>query len=610
MTAETQAQTRPGRAELVTLAVLLLLAAALRFAHLDAGLRHTPHMDERYFVESAAHMLATRSLDWGWYEYPGLMFYLLVPVEAAAGASDPPGPTGYLAARALIAACGVLAVGLGWLFARRFCGPLGALFAAALLALSPVHVETAHMLRPDVVLECLLLLLFLAILRLDGSARRDLAAGALLGLAVGLKFSGALGLVPLSAAILLGPGSRLRRLALCGTAAAAVFVASSPYLVLAGAASLEGIASQVLYHYQQQPVAAEPYLPKLLAYASVWPKALGWPALVLAAFGLASTRPQWRRLAPFVPLPVLTAMLFATTGYFFNRHLIPSMSIVAVLAGLGLQALALRSRALAPAVGALCLAPPLLATLGYVNAVGRPSTRDRAADWLEAHLQPPARVLAGVPGLQVDPARFELLRPKRLEHGGRVLADECAAIASLEDDEPLFADLPVAQSLEPLSPWEGPRILLRYGPGRAAGAPVSLQGARLSASDGRDALEALRDGRLDTFWSVSPARGEREWLELDFDAPVRLARVELKLGDRPEDAGRGLTLEAASAEGRYERVAAFAARPPVREQLTRPDGHSEVLAFAPREATRFRIVRQAGAKRWSVAELELRGPRP
>lgn len=593
------------------LALVLLVAALLRLAHIDQGLRHTPHEDERYFVENAARMLASGSLDHGFYEYPGLLFYLLVPVLALAGAGRPPGPEAYLAARVFLACCGVLAVALAERFGRRLAGGRAGLWAAAFLAVSPVHVETAHMLRADVLLDALMIVFFLALLRLgaDGGPSDDLRAGAALGLAVGLKFSAALAGLSYLAARLLTPGRRLRGLVLATLAAALVFALVSPYALVRAPTFFEGVSTQITYHYQERPVAPEPYTQRLAAYASVWPKALGWPGALLALAGLALARREWRRYLPLALLPPLTAAVFATTGYFFNRHMIPSLSVVAVLAGLGLQALGGRWPRLAVAAGLAALAWPLAASWRSVEAMGRPSTRDRAADWIAAQVPGPARVLTDVPLLRLDEQRYELLHPRFFDAGARLQAGDSAVVASLPDDEAVFGDTPADAVLEPANPFEGPRILLRRPRPRAWRA-VPLAAARLAASADTERLEALRDGRLETFWSVEAQRGRREWLELAFETPVRLGRVELKLGDRPRDAGRGLRLLAAADGRSFERVRAWPGRPPTREQLASLAGPSEVLLLEPRELRALRIERVGGERRWSVAELELAAPLP
>ncbi len=443
------------RARHLLLGAILVAAALLRLLHAGQGLRHTPHEDERYFVENVARMLATGSLDHGFYEYPGLLFYLLAPALALAGTGQPPGPRAYLAARLFIALAGVLAVALAERFGRRLAGPAAGLWAAAFLAFSPVHVEAAHMLRPDVVLEALMVLFFLALLRLqeEGTPRADLRAGAALGLAVGLKFSAGLGAACLLAARFLTPGRRWRGLALAGLAGALVFALVSPYALVNAASFAQGVFTQLAYHYQPRPATPDPLLQRLLAYPSVWPKALGWPGALLALAGLALARREWRRFLPFVLLPPLTALVFSTTDYFYNRFMIPSLSVLAVLAGLALQAAGERRPRAALAAGLLALALPATASWRYLEAIGRPSTRDRVADWAARQLPGPARILTDVPQLDFDP-RFELARPRFFDAGARLQAGESDLVVARPEDLPLFPGLAPVAEIDTRSPYE------------------------------------------------------------------------------------------------------------------------------------------------------------
>src|SRR5262245_20432705 len=199
-----------GRAERVLLALILLAATALRFYGLDAGLRHAPHMDERDFVENVWQMIEHRDLDHRYYEYPGLFFYLLTPALAAVKTAGPPGPRAYEVARGVVAAFGVLNVLLLHRLGRRLGDARLALLAALLLALSPVDVQTSHMVRADVVLETFVLLALAAFLHVGERYADDLRAGALCGAALAVKFTGGLLLPAYGVRRILAPGARLR----------------------------------------------------------------------------------------------------------------------------------------------------------------------------------------------------------------------------------------------------------------------------------------------------------------------------------------------------------------------------------------------------------------
>jgi 4-amino-4-deoxy-L-arabinose transferase-like glycosyltransferase len=242
-----------SRGQAAALAAILVVAAALRLIGLGWGLRHPPHGDESAFVLNVHRMIAEGDLDHRYYEYPGLFFYVLYPFLRAVMGAEPPAPGAYLIARAVVAACGVAAVALQFVFARRLLAVGPALLSAALLAVSLVAVQTAHSIRPDVALQAFYLLALIALLRLDGRSAADLRAGAALGAAAAIKFSGIFLLPALVARRLLVPGARARGLLLAGTAAAAAFVVASPYSVLHLGEFVEGVETQVSYHYEQSP---------------------------------------------------------------------------------------------------------------------------------------------------------------------------------------------------------------------------------------------------------------------------------------------------------------------------------------------------------------------
>lgn len=590
------------------LAFILVLAALLRFHALDAGLRETPHVDETYFVAHVARMLHTRSLDHGFYEYPGLMFYLLLPVLALAGASHPPQPEAYLAARAFVAGCGVLAVGLAFVFVRSLAGRSAALFTAAVLALSPLHVLTAHRVRPDVVLEVLVLLFLVALVRVGVRPRDDLRAGAALGLAVGLKFSAGLLLPVYLLQRALAPGRRLYGVCLAGLLAALVFTAVSPYALLHLVAFGQGVREQLAYHYDV-PAWQSPYWQRVLTYAGVWLRLLGPVGLALAGAGLVLVlRRAARRALPLLLLPVLTAVVFGSTDLFFERHMLPSSALVAALAGVAVADLAARRPVLALLLALISLALPALTTWRELTWLSQPSTRERAARWITSTVPAPARIATAVPGLQLERGAYELLRIRSDAPLARVQVRRCAATVSRVTDDGAVAfpiDVP-GVALHPTGPYEGEALLLRHVPAalHAPEAELDLRAASLSAS-WIDGLGHLRDGRLDTAWSVPAVEARGAWLELRWAVPVELTSVELLLG-QPARPGVNLHVQVARDGRHFETWPWLPGRPPVGEQLPALGTPSEVLLGESAPVRTLRIERRLGARPWSIAELRVR----
>src|SRR5262249_17374812 len=121
---------------------------------------------------------------------------------------------------------------------RLFGRPV-AFVAAAFLALSFLHVRDSHFGVIDIPMTCMVLVAFLAIVRLSesGSRRALVAAGVLTGLAVASKYNAGMLILPASFAILDDPVrrplvARLRRVVTFGLLTTAAFLVVCPYAVL------------------------------------------------------------------------------------------------------------------------------------------------------------------------------------------------------------------------------------------------------------------------------------------------------------------------------------------------------------------------------------------
>jgi len=329
---------------------------------------------------------------------------------------------------------------------------------------------------------------------------------------------------------------------------------------------------------------------------------MGWAGLALAAAGLALVRRAWRTWLPLLALPLATLAAFSTQGYRFDRHLVPSFGVLALLAGVAIAALAGRHRTAGVLLALGAAVAPLAASVGYTQAIRRPSTRDRALDWLVAQVPPGSRVALAVEGLGLDLRRYEVLRLRAVRPRNRAQALGADVVVSWRHgDEATLAGLPVAFVARPDSPWAGATIRVRLVPRerRPAYRAVALDGAKVTASQGAR-LEVLGDGRLSALWAAR--HSGPEWITIDLGRPVCLARIELHPGPGGDASGRGLTLAASGDGGRWRRL---------RMQPGRPSSHqigerSQVLLFAPVESRAVRVARTGRHRRaWILAGLRL-----
>jgi uncharacterized membrane protein len=198
---------RTARRVTLTLAVICLGAAALRFLALDYGLPATYNPDETPILNRAL-AFAKGDLNPRNFLYPSLYFYALFAWE---GVFYVVGRVGglfasldafqrefftdpsrlFLAGRALTAVFGIATVPALYWYGRRLYGRGTGLVAAAFLAVSPLAVRDAHYVKLDVpvVLFVVIAHAALALIVTSDAAARSVRAWVVAGLFAGLAVS-------------------------------------------------------------------------------------------------------------------------------------------------------------------------------------------------------------------------------------------------------------------------------------------------------------------------------------------------------------------------------------------------------------------------------------
>ena len=592
----------------VLLVSILVLAAALRFTGLGWGLRHRPDLDERWFVENVGRMLAARDLDHRFYEYPGLFFYFLAPVLAFLHPPDF-GAGAYLAARGVVALFAVASVGLTYLLGARLAGRGAGLAAALLVAVSPVEVYTAHMIRPDVALEAFVLLAFLAFLRLGPDWRADLLSGAALGVATAVKFTGVL-LAPSYLAQRLGaPGFRLSRLSLAAGASLVAFVLCSPFTVLHFGDAVRGAHTQVAHHYAVREQGPEGYLDMAWTYGLGLMKSFGPLGLALVAAGAVRAARDGRRWLGLLVYPLVVIGVLSTAEIHFDRHLVPMLGVLSVIAGRAVASLAKRSPVAAVCATVAAAALPLAASIDYVRGVSVPGTRDAVLEWVDKNLPAGSHVVSSVSDLGLDRSRYEVVEVPRLDERTRPLALHAdAVISGPGDSEPLVRQLATLFAADPPNPHAGPRLVVSAPPPADRPAYEELRPAPqwLSASEAPDRLAALVDGDRTTAWMTTRGQTPGAWIRIDLPEPRTIGGLQLLLRGRGRTFGKNLHVFATEDGKEWSRVNVLQGRPAVSAQLPSPEGPAQVLIFEPRRVRALRIEQVGRRERpWGIAELRL-----
>ena len=395
---------RPG----IVLAIILGIAALLRFWALGAGIPYSVEVDEPELMDRAVRMMQTGDFNPHFFHYPGFYIHLQMAVAVVrflAGATagewrslaDVSPYDFYYWGRATTALLGTATVLVLFQVGMRW-GTRYALLAAGLLAVMPMHVRASHFVLTDVPVTFFVALAWLLALRAHESPRWTAfaAAGAAAGVAAATKYTGGLAVVLPLVAVWMTPAARPSRLAASLAAcagAAAAFLAAAPYTVLDLPAFLNGYAHLAGY-YTRAPQAE----PMWITYLKHLRLGLQWPAFLLMFAGLllAAVRsirgPARVRWALALIFPLLYFWFVSRQTLVFGRYLLPMIPFVcliaatAVVSGVSLlrrfDIPRLARTTLVATLTVAAILPPGLQAVSFVVSQGRRSTMEQAYAWI------------------------------------------------------------------------------------------------------------------------------------------------------------------------------------------------------------------------------------
>ena len=428
----------------VVLAVAAVLGIAVRAWHLDWGL---PELYE----EATPFWRAWGFWPWGdggwdfnphFFNYPALTFYLHFLLQGViyllghiAGVytdlesfrlafETDPAPL-ILAGRMLSVLFDTGTIVLTAVTARRLLGESGAVLAALLMAITPLHVQLSQQIAVDAPLTFFVMLSLYSACRLydTGLPRWYLAAGIAVGMAAACKYTGAFALPALVAAHLLRqrPGrERMRAMAdplflLSAALSALVFLGSNPHIV----SSSERFLADVRFEREHMSLGhfgvSEDSWSAGFYLFEVLPGALGWVLPLFALPGLFFII-RWKK-GEWIPLLTALAgfllMLFLWTMR-AERYLLPAFPGLVLLCTAGITGLwemlsvsfngPVSRRVLGGVVLGLLLlllAQPLQGLLEYHRSLEYPDSRQVAKSWIMEHVEPSSIVAMAPLGIQL-----------------------------------------------------------------------------------------------------------------------------------------------------------------------------------------------------------------
>lgn len=391
------------------LILVFAVGAALRVFPLEFGLPYLHARPDEEVATGIAVAMLGGDPNPHFFHWPSLTFYLFAGyfwlnaevVRLLGGVPVFDAGHYVLLGRSVVAAFGASTLVLAYKIGRRVDDDVTGVLAAALLAVSILHVRDSHFAMTDVIATMWATGSLAQLLRaLENRGRGEAlgwfgAAGVSGGLAASTKYNAAAVVVAMGAAqiLLLMRERRLRALLpslVFGLLFVAGFVVATPYAMLDFAKFKEDVIFDVTHLSGGHGIN----LGRGWVYhlTHTLPFGLGPTAFLAAILGII---PFVRRNAPYAfVLGSYVFVLYITlgSGYtVFFRYILPIVPVACVVAALGVKQVAEwlggSARALAVVI-ALVVGPGLVNSLWFDVLLARIDTRVLAGEWLESRLQP------------------------------------------------------------------------------------------------------------------------------------------------------------------------------------------------------------------------------
>ena len=405
--------------ENLLLVAILVVSTVVRFWALTFGLPHPAARPDEEAVSSMAGSYFHGNIEQDIFTYPPLFMLavaaalwlvfrkvpsILSRMNVRAAPSEPSTAAARTTARVLSAVSGVISVWLLFRVGARLFGRPTGFVSAACLALAFLHVRDSHFGVTDVPMTCMVLVAFLAIVKLSESgSHQDLAAaGIWTGLAVATKYNAALLALPACFAVLDDPARRpaqvrLGRAVLFCAIMTGAFLIVCPYSII----SHEKFLADVMDVSRHLANGHGPDLGRGWTYHFTTTLRYGLGAPLLAAGVAGLLLMVWRegRRGVFVALfPVGYYMLMGTGRTVFARYALPVVPFLCLTAGYLIANMAAaattylqRPRWRVPATAVITAAvlwPSVLSVIAFDRLIARDDSRVLARRWIEARFPP------------------------------------------------------------------------------------------------------------------------------------------------------------------------------------------------------------------------------
>lgn len=395
--------------------IITALAAYLRWTGIRFGLPHNFHPDEVPKVNAIMTMVQAGDLNPRYFLHPSLLLYATYAMNTFlhwVGIEGEFRETAFFAGRLVSACAGTLSVYLTYALARRVISPWGAVVAASLLAVFPLHVTCSRYLKEDSLLLFWVLLASLCCLKAAQEKKVvPLMLGAMAaGLACATKYSGLVcfgifaatpwlsNSLRLSNPAFWKPDTRLLKwTCVAGFVGVICFFAASPYIILdypkfqsdfayerkhmvrGHTEAIDAWSQFWMYHIWyslRRAVTNIPLIAGLIGLGLLLARRSFSAWFIVGLFALFYLPAEWVRSKP-APQP--------------ERYIVPCLPFLAIAAASLCERFA-KIPVLAALVAILIGAVPASTSVKLAQELTY-DTREQARDWFLSHVPAGAKVL-------------------------------------------------------------------------------------------------------------------------------------------------------------------------------------------------------------------------
>ncbi|HEX2736393.1 MAG TPA: glycosyltransferase family 39 protein [Polyangiaceae bacterium] len=391
---------------LVGVAILGALTIGVRVLGLDYARGLPLHWDEPYVMRVVSKLVRESPTPVSFWSYPPALANIIAWVAKGVGRADSPSSV-VRVAHCVVVSLGVASALLSGFATTLLRGYRAGLFTLWIAALSPLWVEQTRYVTTDVPTAFGTALVVCVYCRISITPRiRELMlAGAAVGIAAAFKYIGALSAVLVVAAVIVSPGARSRRVWLGliagGAVAIITFVGLNYQILSAFPLVLKALKGEFGHYATVHPGYSPPHVwLYVLKYVALYGLGVAGTACALYAFAVNAGHRRDLRLLPILMLAVLWLGFLCTRRVFFARNIVHVLPVLAVLAGVGFDAIWItwgkRGRAMA-LIAALLTLPMTGQTLQFGWALRETDSRIRASQWMASHLASTDRVAVSPP---------------------------------------------------------------------------------------------------------------------------------------------------------------------------------------------------------------------